>query len=253
MIDHRTVKLGKAAPKNDHRNLKLAKYLTAALPPPPPSCDWTAKVTSPWGMMLNDALGDCTIAGAGHLIMCWTGNAGVLVVPPDSAIEAAYESIDGYVAGDQSTDNGGVEVDVLNAWRQDGIAGHKIGGWAQVGHRNHQHVMTGVALFGGLYIGVALPVSFQGAAIWDVLPGGAVGDGAAGSWGGHCVVVVKYDEKGVYVVSWGELIFMTWAAWDAYVDEAYAIVSPDWLVEGAATPAGVDASALAQDLASVTN
>src|SRR5580658_8869232 len=64
MFDHTKAKLGKKAPKIDSRTLRLAKYLTA-VPPPPASCDWTKGVTE-WGMMLNDALGDCTCAAIGH-------------------------------------------------------------------------------------------------------------------------------------------------------------------------------------------
>ena len=252
MIDHRLVKLGKHAPKKDARNLKLARYLTASLPPPPESCDWSAKVGGSWGVMLNDSLGDCTCAAAGHLIEAWTANAGVRVTPPDSAILAAYEQLCGYNPADPSTDGGGVEVDVLNGWRKIGIAGHRIGAYAAVDVHNLSHVKTAVSLFGGVYAGVSLPRSAQGQNSWAVPSGGAVGDGAVGSWGGHAVPVVAYNPAGPVVVTWGALLQVTWAFWLAYFDEAYAIVSPDWLVAGAATPAGVNVEALATDLIDVT-
>ena len=37
-------------------------------------------------MMLNDSIGDCTCAAAGHLIMEWTANAGKEVVPADGVL-----------------------------------------------------------------------------------------------------------------------------------------------------------------------
>ena len=58
-------RLGRRAIKTDSRTLRLANYFTSALPPPPPTADWTAGITG-WGMMLNDSIGDCTCAGLGH-------------------------------------------------------------------------------------------------------------------------------------------------------------------------------------------
>jgi len=44
---------------------------------------------------------------------------------------------------------------------------------------------------------------------------------------------------------------MTWAFWERYVDESYAIISPDFLDAGKA-PNGFDLAALRRDLALVT-
>ena len=68
-----TYRLGRKCVKTDSRTLRLAKY-TADLPTPPASSDWTKGITQ-WGMMLNDTLGDCTIAGLGHALQVWTVNA----------------------------------------------------------------------------------------------------------------------------------------------------------------------------------
>jgi hypothetical protein len=45
--------------------------------------------------------------------------------------------------------------------------------------------------------------------------------------------------------------WQTWSFWDHYCDEAYCIISPDFLV-GGTTPAGFDLTALQQDLVLVT-
>lgn len=41
--------------------------------------------------------------------------------------------------------------------------------------------------------------------------------------------VVAYDSRSLTVVTWGALQTMTWGFWAAYCDEAYAILSPDYL------------------------
>jgi len=75
---------------------------------------------------------------------------------------------------------------------------------------------------------------------WSVPPGGTTGDGKPGFWGGHTVPVVAYDARGVTVVTWGALQMMTWSFWEAYCEEAYAIISTDYLTGKKTTPQGFD-------------
>jgi hypothetical protein len=252
-IDPKKLKLGKQVARHDPRTLLLASYVTPALPSPPPQHDLTSKINS-WGMMENDQLGDCTCAAAGHLIMEWTANAGKkTVTPTDKQIVAAYSAITGYNPATGANDNGAVEIDVLNYWRQSGIAGHKIGAYVALEPSNHIHIMDSVYIFEGCYIGLQLPVSAQAQVQnhqpWSVPPGGPIGDGKPGSWGGHAVPVVAYDARGVTVVTWGALQVMTWSFWEAYCDEAYAILSPDYLNDKQESPAGFNMQQLQADLA----
>ena len=131
------LKLGRKAVKRDSRTLMLARYLTATLPPPPPTVDWSAKLTA-FGMMLNDSLGDCTCAGRGHAIQVFSANAGGEVTLTDAQILASYEKFCGYVNGDPSTDNGGIELDVLTDWMQQGPAldGHGLVAFADLNVAN---------------------------------------------------------------------------------------------------------------------
>lgn len=250
------MRLGKAAPRRDSRTLKLASYLLGALPPTPAKHDLSGYIPGGnWGQMKNDAIGDCTCAAAGHMIMQWTAAAGKLVVPSDADIVAAYSAITGYAPNKPGSDDGAVELDVLNFWRTKGIAGHKIGAYAAVEHRNHDHVRAAVYIFGGLYIGVALPKSAQNQNTWDVpnwLTRWFLDDPTPGSWGGHAVEVVAYDSKGLTVVTWGKLQKMTWAFWDKYVDEAYALLSQDFLNGNGRTPDGFDLWQLTEDLRGVS-
>jgi len=251
-VDPKKLKLGKATARHDPRTLLLASYTLAGLPTPPASVDLTAKVNA-WGMMENDQIGDCTCAAAGHLIMEWTANAGKkTVTPSNKQIVAAYSAITGYNPTTGANDNGAVEIDVLNYWRQTGIAGHKILAYMAVEPSNHNHIMDAVYIFEGCYIGVQLPVSAQAQVQnhqpWSVPPGGPTGDGKPGSWGGHAVPVVAYDTRGLTVVTWGALQTMTWSFWDTYCDEGYAIISHDYLSKKKISPEGFNMQQLQADL-----
>ena len=179
-IDLSKKKLGKLAPVYDPRTLRLAKYLTSSLPPPPPARQWSAAIPMPCGEFLNDKLGCCVIAAIGHLIQAVTANTNGEVTVSDADIEAAYEAVSGYVAGDPGTDNGCVLLDALNYWRHNGVGGHKILAFASVSTLNLTHMQMAIEYFGGVIGGLALPQSAQAqiGSTWDLPPGGPVGPGA---------------------------------------------------------------------------
>ena len=234
-------------PKAQARLLKLSNYM--ALPPAPPSADWLAKVSNP-GVMLNDSLGDCTCAGYGHYIQVATANNGSQVTVPDSAVLACYEGACGYDPSDPSTDQGGIETSVLNYMRNPGMAGHKLGAYVSVNIQDEEHVKSAIALFGGLYLGVALPLSAQSQDVWRVaLSSGS--SAAKGSWGGHCIFVAAYDDAGLTCITWGMVKRMSWDWFFAYCDEAYALLSDDWVNGSAAAPSGFNLAALQADLQAV--
>ena len=141
----------------------------SALPPAPRSVDWTAEIPS-WPMFSNDTLGDCTAAAAAHMIQCWTANAGDAFTPTNAQVIAAYSATGHYVPGNPATDRGAVELDVLSVWRQQGIAGHKIDAYVAFSPRNFEHTRQAINIFGGIYIGLALPLSAQNQNVWDVPP-----------------------------------------------------------------------------------
>ena len=249
MADHSNMKLGRKAIKTDSRTLMLADYLTPALPPPPPTADWT-QGNANWGMMMNDTLGDCTIAGVGHAVQVWTVNAaGGMVTVPDPTIESYYEQWDGYVPGDPSTDNGGVELDVLNDWQKQGFAGNTLLAFADPKPASLVEIQQSIALFGGVYIGLALPLTAQTQEVWDVVPKGGA-KAKPGSWGGHCVFVPKYDENGFTCITWGALKTMTLAFWKKYCDESHTLLAQDWLT-AKGSPAGFDQAQLEADLKAI--
>jgi hypothetical protein len=243
------LKLGKLPPRHDVRTLSLRTYVDrAALPLPPASVDLTRPVPE-WPMYANDRLGDCTTAAAGHMIEAWTGAADGL--PQEVSERAVVEAFDRVKLVDPVTgEEGAVELDVLKLWRKSGIGGHRIGAFASVSPHDRELVRIAAYLFGGLYIGLQLPATAQEQEVWE-WTGRLDGPAAPGSWGGHAVDVVGYDDANVTVVTWGRLQLMSWAFWRRYCDEAYAILSADYLARGRA-PNGFDLAALRADLRLVT-
>jgi len=248
MADHSMMKLGRKAVKTDTRTLKLARYLTPGLPPPPPSTDWTCGVTS-WGMMMNDTLGDCTIAGIAHAIQVFTANTGTMASIPNSIIVSYYQQWDGYVPGNPATDNGGCELDVLNHWQKQGFAGNALTAFADPKPANLDEIRQSISLFGGVYIGLSLPLTAHKQDVWDVVRRGG-GDAVPGSWGGHCVFVPKYDGKTFTCITWGQLKTMTVAFWNKYCDETHALLAPGWLT-AKGSPSGFAQAQLEADLKAI--
>jgi hypothetical protein len=250
IVDHSKMKLGVRGFKTDSRTLRLARYMTAALPPAPDSLDWT-KGVSDFGMMLNDKLGCCTIAGCAHAVQIWTLNAGSEVTLSDQDVLDAYCEWDGYVDGDPATDQGGVELDVLIDWKAGGFAGHALTGFADPNVANLDEVRQAIMLFGGVYIGLALPLSAQTQEVWEAVDDPGDGSTDAGSWGGHCVFVPKYDAgDSLSCITWGMVKQMTEAFWRKYCLEAHALLSPDWIAAQGA-PNGFNLAQLEADLALV--
>lgn len=245
------MKLGKRARRIDPRTLQMASYAKAELPQPPPYVTWNAAVGAYWGMMLNDALGDCTCAAVGHTIMAMTAQHGDVVTPSDADVLAAYQACGGYVPDNPSTDNGAVELDVLNYWRKTGMAGHRLGAYAAVRPADPAEVRTAIWLFGSIYAGIALPVSAEGQEVWSVDlddPRYLQSHGAPGSWGGHAVPLLGYNRVGPICVTWGSPLQITWDFWTTYADEAYAPLSPDWVDGTLEAPSGFDLAQLTKDL-----
>lgn len=250
-----TPKLGRNPKKIVPGHLKLATYLKPSLPAPPPHVNWIWGLTD-FGLMLNDNEGDCTCACAGHMIEIWThDDTGKEIIVPDSAVQAAYVAVTGqegaaYDPATGANDNGCAISDVLAYWQQTGIGGHKLQAYLSVDPSNKDHVKQAIQLFGGLDIGVNLPLTAknQVGGVWTVES--ATDDDVPGSWGGHCVNLCTFDQYGLTCITWGATQRMTWQWFFTYCDEAWALLSPDWFAAGEA-PLGLDLAQLLIDLKQV--
>ena len=239
------MKLGKQPAKFNVNALHMAKYIDKAYLPPA-FADHTPYGFSAWGMMMNDTLGDCTIAACGHAMQVFTGGK---LTEADKTIESYYSKWCGYVPGDSSTDNGGIELDVLNNWKSQGFDKHVLEGFVQPQPGNLSHVMHSIAEFGGVYIGFQVPNSamtqFQNGQVWDVV----ANDG--GIAGGHAVFCPAYHtqdptynkETTITCITWGQKQKMTVAFWEKYCDESHTLLAASW------QPVGVNLAGLRADLA----
>jgi hypothetical protein len=241
------LKLGKHPPVLDARTLRFGTYATPALPEPPASINYGAKVST-WPMYYNDQYGDCTCAAAGHMIQNWTANAGAEVTPPPPTVLSFYEH---FVGTPPPPDEGCDMLSVLKYWRTTGLDAHKVQAFVSIDLKNQVQAQDAVYMFGGLYIGVALPNFAVQADMmtvpWVVPPTGPVGDAAPNPNNGHCIPAVAYDANNLYVVTWGEVKSMSWQFYEAYADEAFAVISQDFIAQNH-TPAGFDLAALEADL-----
>jgi hypothetical protein len=177
-----------------------------SLAPPPAVVDYTATLPTDLTMMGNDRLGDCTCAALGHALQVWTANANPPIdTEPEQNIIALYAGACGYKPSDTSTDQGGVEQDVLTYAMlsgipiNDGAARHRVVAFVEVDPSNIADVKMTIADCGVAYIGFDIP-DYAMASIgqlWDVLPG------KAKMVGGHAVVLAGYDTVGPTCITWG--------------------------------------------------
>lgn len=249
-------KFGKLQPKLDARSLQMSNYMLPGLPALPAAVSWQGQMPADSGMMGNDRLNDCSVAAAGHQIMSWTANAlSQPTIMSDQAILDAYTAICGYDQANNQDDNGAYCLDVLNHWRNVGIGADVIEAYTVIDFRDLDQVKRAIYLFGGAYAGFALPdfINSASVSVWDIPTGGAVGTNAPNPAHGHTVPLIGYDATCLYFVTWGRIQRMTWAFYQAYADEAYAVLSAtDWINHGN-TPAGFDLGTLRNDLYQIDN
>jgi hypothetical protein len=211
-----------------------------------------------WGMLGNDQVKDCTTAAAGHAEMLWASKHGKPVKDPTKAqILAAYSKITGYDSADPMTDKGADLLSVLKYWQSKGIAGQKIGAFAEIPPSELDTIRWTIDKLDLAYIGLQLP------AAWEVahVRGGPQSQFATlkqrwkpATWQnplyGHCVIYAGYGPDDTFTcVSWGGVMTVTVAFHQAYCDEAYAIIAPEHLHRN--KPAGLDTEKLSKRLAYV--
>lgn len=255
----RTFKLGRTRPLARGPRFSLRNYLTRNIPLPPATVNYAPEAASALtNVYENDTLGDCVIAGIGHVVGVLTGNAGDLFTYSNAQIIALYSAIGGYVPGQPSTDRGCDEVTALNYWENNGApkGSHKIAGWLAVDAADPTEYRTAMWLFENLYFGLELPDAWVNPMpagpgfVWNVA-------GNPDPENGHCVVGVGYNAQGVNIDSWGMIGVITDAAIAKYATpgahgDLYTVVSQDAISKATQkAPAGFDWSQLVADFDSM--
>jgi hypothetical protein len=247
------MKLGRNKPTADKARLELDKYLDTSELATPSVVDFASEVLS-WPVYGNDTIGDCTAACFGHQVQAWTCYTGAEVDIPEPDIIQLYSAVSGYDPSTGQNDNGAVIQDVLTYLRKSGVpvAGHKILAFAQL--KDLSKIHDALWMFGSVYLGFNCPESaleqFDADQPWSVVPGSPIA-------GGHAVPLQLSAPtiRGVpqyQVVTWGRLQGMTQAFLDTYVEEAWVVITADWLDKNGHTPEGLDLQALGADLAALT-
>ena len=231
------------------------------LPPLPNSSAYYQAVTAAananpgmsWGTFENTPstgdFNDCTIAAAAHMTQLWTASVGPELKFSDGDVTAAYK----YFVGEDTKKDLKMR-DVLEYWRTAGIGNHKIQAYGQIQNQNVKQVKYSITLLGGCYIGLGLPsalfdqhtdpTTVQGGK-WGSVPNPPVGDYTPNPENGHAIAGVGFDDTWLYFVTWGKQIQMTWQFLNTYMDEAWGLVSADWISTGSGkSPSGFDLTGL---------
>ena len=245
-------KLGKLPFKADKRDFMFAKYRAGAPLPPHPAQFGHEQLVTNWGMLGNDQVGDCAIAGPMHMIMLWRAASGrPCTFTTENAI-AAYSAISGYNPNRPNSDAGCQMRSVLNYWRQTGFkdaAGnvHKIGAYLNIPLGDVNSLIEALWLFGAVNAGLLVPRSiyaqFQAGQSLAVVKGSPI-------IGGHCLPFVG-QRANIVGCTWGSVIPITAPFRQKYYDEYWAVISEDELNGQGVSPEGFNWPQLQADLAAL--
>lgn len=197
------------------KGLSVKNYFMMSLAPAPDEVIlWTRAAASYLKqILLNDQLGDCTIAGIFHIVGSWLADVGCPVPFTDADVLRVYELACGYVNGDPSTDNGGNEADVLawvcaNGLLADGS--HKPLASMYVDATKPEEIKQAHWLFRNTYWAFCLPdaiiakmPTMADGDVWDVC-------GPPNPNNGHAVAGQGHVKNGNYLIdTWGFEIYIT--------------------------------------------
>lgn len=242
---------GRRSPKNAP-HLKLAPFLTGAVPAHPAAVDQLARLSA-WQMLGNDRYGDCVAVTWANVRRLVTAALATETYPGIDEVIAFYRTQN---PGFPSEDNG---MDIQTALEylvaNGGPDGVKALGFARVDHTNTAEVQAAIAIFGSVWTGITVLAANQDEfgtdRPWDYVPGSPVD-------GGHSVITGGYGPAGAGALG-GDERFITWGAetsftdsfWQHQVEEAWVVIWPEML----ANPdflAGVDLAAFAADYTQIT-
>lgn len=205
--------------------------------------DFTGGVND-WGMLRNDTVGDCAIVAILHAQMAWYACNGGHYHPTDDDAISLYSAITGYDPENPFTDRGAYMTDVLAYAETLGMGAARIDAHVPIA-LDPEAIGSTVLVTGGAYLGLRLPLTVKRASEWTDLTG------ERGSWGGHAVWVAKVDARGAWVVSWGKLMFASWAFIEKYADEAHAVLCERLWDPGERGPNGFPHEAIRAELAAL--
>ena len=224
----------------------------------PPTMVGTAKPS--WGMLGNNAAGDCVVAGACHETMLFAMATGKPVPRFTTASALAdYSRIlvatgnKPYNQLDPSTDLG-LDAPAAAAYRRDtGLVDadgnvHKVDAYALLD--NIEDLYLAIYLFGAAGVGLALPESaeteFEANKIWD--------DTSSAPMGGHYVPAMAVNRTGNVVFStWSDIQGATPDFVTARWQVGIAYLSKEYMTAKGVSPEAITWDALQTDLQQIAS
>lgn len=245
-------RLGKREAIADTRIPRMSVVTGGRLPPPPPESNWWARITDGWPMLMNDDLGCCVPAAMLHCIQQMSTYAGRPLMPTDAEVIKFYEAT-GYNPLDASTDQGSYVLGnegLLPYWHTHGVRCggvlDKAGAFMRIMRPDEIEWQQGVALFGGMLVGMILPaiIAEDNPYVWR--------DYSGPSDGGHEVWCNGYLHVGgellFDIVSWGKRHRMTLDFMKACVDEVAVLIDPVEMNARGLNAADMNLSQLTNDM-----
>ncbi len=218
------LRLGKGPAKRDPRNLQLKAILRKKVVLPK-EYDFDLKHPQvPTPVFGNNDWGCCVISGRAHQTLRFE-----LVEQKRVIRITEKEVVDEYLDQSGGVDEGLIMLDSVSLWRKDGwIAANRryaIRAFSEVNRASRTEVKTAIVMNLGVGIGLMLPksadVELRAGKPWTTTTGPLA---TIGSWGGHYVYVSGYTILGPTCVTWGAKQQMSWAFFNKYCDEAYAMI-----------------------------
>lgn len=186
-----------------------------SLPAAPETVDYLAANPAAQATMLgNDVVGCCGWSADLHLAASRSANAGQLWTPTTDEAIAGYTST-GYVVGDPSTDKGTVPSQLLAYRRTHPYPDSSVlTGSAPIDATDATKLRQGLWLATGALAWACLPDAWESdedaGAVWDVA-------GPPVPRHGHAFALLDYTAIGPRIVTWGEIVQLTWAAAARYL------------------------------------
>jgi hypothetical protein len=251
------MKLGKAPARPRPKDIVLGEIVKAGTTlrqAPVGFGHYTLFPVDGWGMLGNDAYGDCVFAGGDHETMMVNKMNGRDVPFVDANALGDYSAVTGFNPADPATDQGTDVHDALNYRRGTGLvdasgARHTIGAYVSLEPGSYGQTLEALYAFDFVAIGFEFPdyamAEFNAGKPWAYQKGGTID-------GGHYVPVVGRPHAWtIDVVTWGQIQPMGRRFFEAYCDEAFGVLTVETLNGTGRTPEGLDLDALNAALAAL--
>jgi hypothetical protein len=243
------LKYGKLPSRQQAVHLRFSDLANTSKMPTPPADFGHERLVPQWGMLLNDRLGDCAIAGSLHETMLWNAEAGKTVnldttLTAHNSAAVNYHLVTGYKpgpeienpddAGQNPTDQGTDMVHLCSFRRRYGLIDasktrHKVGAYIALEPGNWEQLKYATYYFDGVGIGIQVPDVYQQDFAehkpWDKVANPNIE-------GGHYITAVAWHNNMVNLVTWGSIQPMTQAGYEEFNDETYAYLTQEKLKSG---------------------